>query len=150
MQSAGFAIMESMDAAIFNNVVENVRYGVRISVGGAGNEIHDNTFDNCFDGEFRVRYPLSLVRIMSLQWFMASDHSVKRSLFETSKHRVGLGLLLPVIGWFVLSRILHVRGIRYALGFRRPPVGERIHRQHRLQHAHRGISQTGRFERIYR
>ena len=76
MQSAGFAIMESMNATIYNNVVENVRYGVRISVGGAGNEIYDNTFDNCFDGEFRTRY--RSLRTMFLQCLiMASGHSVK-------------------------------------------------------------------------
>ena len=52
MQDAGLAIMESMDAVIYDNVVEDVRYGIRISLGGAGNEIYDNTFDSCSDCEF--------------------------------------------------------------------------------------------------
>ena len=51
MKDAGFAIMESMDAAIYDNKVENVRYGLRISLGGAGNQIYDNTFDGCSDCE---------------------------------------------------------------------------------------------------
>ena len=67
MQSAGIAIMESMDATIYNNVVENVRYGVRISVGGAGNEIYDNTFDNCFDGESH-KIPLTTYSIFTMPY----------------------------------------------------------------------------------
>ena len=51
MKDAGFAILESMNAEIYDNTVENVRYGVRISLGGAGNQIYDNTFDGCYDGE---------------------------------------------------------------------------------------------------
>lgn len=47
MQDAGLAIMESMNAEIYDNVFENVKYGMRISLGGAGNYIHDNTFDEC-------------------------------------------------------------------------------------------------------
>lgn len=47
MQDDGFAIMESMNAAIYSNVMKNVCYGLRISLGGAGNKIYDNTFDSC-------------------------------------------------------------------------------------------------------
>ena len=55
MQDAGLAIMESMNATIYNNVVEDDRYGLRISLGGAYNEIYGNTFDSCSDGESRAR-----------------------------------------------------------------------------------------------
>lgn len=47
MKDAGFAILESMNAEIYDNIVENVKYGIRISLGGADNNIHDNTFDGC-------------------------------------------------------------------------------------------------------
>lgn len=49
MLDAGFAILESMDADIHDNVVENVKYGIRISLGGSGNQIYDNSFDSCSD-----------------------------------------------------------------------------------------------------
>ena len=55
MQDAGIAIMESMDATIFNNVVENVHYGIRISLGGAGNSIYGNTFESCSVGKSHAR-----------------------------------------------------------------------------------------------
>lgn len=51
MNSAGIALMESMNASIYNNVVEDVMYGVRLSVGASGNKIYDNTFDNCLDSK---------------------------------------------------------------------------------------------------
>lgn len=47
MADAGMAILESMDAEIYDNVFENVEYGIRISLGGAGNYVHDNVFDTC-------------------------------------------------------------------------------------------------------
>lgn len=47
MQDAGIAIMESMDGDIYDNVFENVKYGIRVSLGGANNKIHDNVFDTC-------------------------------------------------------------------------------------------------------
>lgn len=52
MQDAGFAIMESMNADIHDNTVENVKYGVRISLGGSDNKIYDNVFDTCSSCEF--------------------------------------------------------------------------------------------------
>ncbi|CAM9392267.1 unnamed protein product [Discosporangium mesarthrocarpum] len=45
MPDAGIAIMESFDLDIFDNTFTNIKYGVRISVGGANNHIHDNTFE---------------------------------------------------------------------------------------------------------
>lgn len=47
MQDAGIAILESFDAEIYDNTFENVKYGIRISLGGADNHIHDNVFDTC-------------------------------------------------------------------------------------------------------
>lgn len=47
MGDAGIAMMESFDNEIYDNLIENVRYGVRISLGGADNYIHDNVFDTC-------------------------------------------------------------------------------------------------------
>lgn len=51
MGDAGIAIMESFDAEIYNNVVEDVKYGLRISLGGGNNYIHDNKFDDCWQCE---------------------------------------------------------------------------------------------------
>lgn len=47
MQDAGIAVMESSNANIHDNVIENVKYGIRVSLGGSYNNIHDNTFDGC-------------------------------------------------------------------------------------------------------
>lgn len=55
MGDAGIAIMESMNGEIYDNVIENVKYGLRISLGGSNNYIHDNTFDGCSKCETGVR-----------------------------------------------------------------------------------------------
>lgn len=34
-----------MNAKIYNNKITNARYGIRMSLGSAGNRIYDNTFD---------------------------------------------------------------------------------------------------------
>lgn len=47
MQNAGFALMEAMNNAIHDNTVENVKWGIRLSVGSSYNNIYDNTFDGC-------------------------------------------------------------------------------------------------------
>ena len=47
MQDAGIAILESFDSEVYNNTFENVKYGVRISLGGGNNSVHDNVFRNC-------------------------------------------------------------------------------------------------------
>eukprot|EP00752_Nemacystus_decipiens_P017643 g15814.t1 len=49
MQDAGIAMLESMDADIHDNSIDNVRYGIRMSLGSAGNNVHDNVFKNCSD-----------------------------------------------------------------------------------------------------
>lgn len=69
MQDAGIAIMESMDAKIYDNTIENVRYGIRISLGGAGNEIYDNTFDDCSAGE-----PLCLARLRKTPFVLGTPN----------------------------------------------------------------------------
>ncbi|CAB1096849.1 MEP10 [Ectocarpus sp. CCAP 1310/34] len=43
---AGIAIMESFRAEIYDNTIENCKYGIRLSLGSADNDIHDNTFDS--------------------------------------------------------------------------------------------------------
>ncbi|CAM9392193.1 unnamed protein product [Discosporangium mesarthrocarpum] len=45
MPDAGIAIMESFDLDVFDNSFTNIKYGVRISVGGSGNNIHNNVFE---------------------------------------------------------------------------------------------------------
>ncbi|CAM9458502.1 unnamed protein product, partial [Hapterophycus canaliculatus] len=44
MQDAGIAFMESFDASVYNNKFENVKYGIRLSLGSARNKIYDNEF----------------------------------------------------------------------------------------------------------
>lgn len=43
---AGIALMESFGAEIYDNKIENCKYGIRFSLGSANNDIHDNTFDS--------------------------------------------------------------------------------------------------------
>ena len=52
MQAAGMAIMESFDADIHDNTFSNVKYGIRISVGGGNNNVYDNVFDHCSACEY--------------------------------------------------------------------------------------------------
>lgn len=47
MLDAGLANMESMNAKIYDNKFVNVKYGMRVSLGGAGNTITNNVFDKC-------------------------------------------------------------------------------------------------------
>lgn len=47
MQDAGLAILESFDAEIYDNTFTDVKYGIRISLGGGNNFVHDNIFDTC-------------------------------------------------------------------------------------------------------
>ena len=51
MADAGLAILESFDAEIYDNTFSNVKYGIRISLGGGNNDVHDNVFDNCANCE---------------------------------------------------------------------------------------------------
>lgn len=41
------AIMESMNAHIYRNNFERVKYGIRLSVGASNNFVEDNTFSEC-------------------------------------------------------------------------------------------------------
>ena len=47
MQDAGIAILESFDAEIYLNTFEDVKYGMRISLGGGNNYVHHNEFKKC-------------------------------------------------------------------------------------------------------
>ena len=49
MQDAGIALLESMNADIHDNSIDDARYGIRMSLGSAGNNVYDNTFNNCAD-----------------------------------------------------------------------------------------------------
>lgn len=51
MNDAGIAFFESMNAEVYNNDIRDCRMGIRLSMGSAGNKVHDNTFDGCIDGE---------------------------------------------------------------------------------------------------
>lgn len=46
------ALMESMDADIHDNTFEDVKYGIRLSLGCARNRIYRNTFATCSDCEW--------------------------------------------------------------------------------------------------
>lgn len=58
------ALMESMDADIHDNTFEDVKYGIRLSLGCARNKIYRNTFATCSDCEklfpqkFKTQGPL--------------------------------------------------------------------------------------------
>lgn len=41
------ALLESFDAEIYDNTFTNVEFGIRISLGGGNNYVHDNVFDTC-------------------------------------------------------------------------------------------------------
>ncbi|CAM9449094.1 unnamed protein product [Scytosiphon promiscuus] len=44
MQDAGIAFMESFDAEVYDNVFENTKYGIRLSLGSGNNKIYNNEF----------------------------------------------------------------------------------------------------------
>lgn len=54
MQDAGMALLESFDALIYDNLFENVKYGIRLSLGSARNQVYSNTFKSCSGGGFRL------------------------------------------------------------------------------------------------
>lgn len=54
MQDAGIAYLESMNGMIYNNNIKDCKMGIRLSLGSAGNEIYDNVFDSCFDGQTTI------------------------------------------------------------------------------------------------
>lgn len=51
IQDGGITIMESFNADIYDNIVKDVDFGVRITLGGGRNFVHDNLLDNCATGE---------------------------------------------------------------------------------------------------
>ena len=53
MQDAGIAFMESMNGDIYDNDIEDCGMGIRLSVGSAGNYVHDNLFDGSTEGQWR-------------------------------------------------------------------------------------------------
>ncbi|CAM9195373.1 unnamed protein product, partial [Ectocarpus sp. 8 AP-2014] len=46
MQDAGMALLESMNADIYNNVFSSVKFGIRLSLGSSDNHVHDNIFED--------------------------------------------------------------------------------------------------------
>ncbi len=48
-KDAGIAFLESMNAQIYDNTIDNVKYGIRLSLGSAGNSIYNNEFNDCSD-----------------------------------------------------------------------------------------------------
>ncbi|CAN0147569.1 unnamed protein product, partial [Hapterophycus canaliculatus] len=49
MQDAGIAMLESFDALIHDNTIEGAKYGIRMSLGSARNQVYDNTFSDITD-----------------------------------------------------------------------------------------------------
>ncbi|CAM9371905.1 unnamed protein product [Choristocarpus tenellus] len=49
MQDAGIAFFESFEGDISNNLIENCKYGIRLSMGAANNNVYQNTFDSCYE-----------------------------------------------------------------------------------------------------
>ncbi|CAM9946003.1 unnamed protein product [Ascophyllum nodosum] len=47
IRDGGITIMESFDIEVYDNVVKDVDFGIRITTGGSRNYIHDNYFDSC-------------------------------------------------------------------------------------------------------
>ncbi|CAM9916779.1 unnamed protein product, partial [Laminaria digitata] len=46
MKDAGIAMLESFNAEIYDNDIRGVKYGIRISLGGGDNYVHDNLFED--------------------------------------------------------------------------------------------------------
>ncbi|CAN0243860.1 unnamed protein product [Scytosiphon promiscuus] len=49
MQDAGIAMLESFDALIYDNTIEGAKYGIRMSLGSARNQVYDNSFSDITD-----------------------------------------------------------------------------------------------------
>lgn len=64
------ALLESMDADIHDNTFEKVKYGIRLSLGSARNNIYSNSFDNCTACEFCCSCKLLLK--LGVWWVLAS------------------------------------------------------------------------------
>ena len=59
MQDAGMVILEYFDAGIHDNTFTNVKYDIRISLGGGNYNVYDNMFDRCSTCDYRARVELS-------------------------------------------------------------------------------------------
>ncbi|CAM9132608.1 unnamed protein product, partial [Ectocarpus fasciculatus] len=46
MQDAGMALLETMNADIYNNDFSGVKFGIRLSLGSSDNYVHENTFED--------------------------------------------------------------------------------------------------------
>ncbi|CBN77785.1 Mannuronan C-5-epimerase N-terminal fragment [Ectocarpus siliculosus] len=46
MQDAGMAMLESMNADIYNNRFSSVKFGIRLSLGSSENHVHENLFED--------------------------------------------------------------------------------------------------------
>lgn len=55
-KDAGLALLESFGAEIYDNRIEDCKYGIRLSLGSADNEIYDNTFDSISTCEYSIGY----------------------------------------------------------------------------------------------
>lgn len=64
MQDSGMALMESMDADVHDNTFEDVKYGIRLSLGCARNRIYRNTFATCSDCECPPTRQSSLLLVL--------------------------------------------------------------------------------------
>lgn len=51
MQDAGIAMLESFDALIYDNTIDGAKYGIRMSLGSARNQVYDNSFTDITDRE---------------------------------------------------------------------------------------------------
>lgn len=51
MKDAGIALLETMNADIHDNVIKGAEFGIRMSLGSAGNQVYDNSFDGCTECE---------------------------------------------------------------------------------------------------
>lgn len=64
MKDSGIALMESMDADIHDNTFEDVKYGIRMSLGCSRNRVYRNTFATCRDCESSSSSSLSSLSSM--------------------------------------------------------------------------------------
>ncbi|CAM9753764.1 unnamed protein product, partial [Hapterophycus canaliculatus] len=73
---AGIALMESFGADIYDNVIENCKYGIRLSVGSADNNIYDNSFDSSSN------YGLYTYMGSDEPYVVGSDGRPKNNIFD--------------------------------------------------------------------
>ncbi|CAB1096797.1 MEP24 [Ectocarpus sp. CCAP 1310/34] len=49
MQDTGMALLESINADIYNNEFSSVKFGIRLSLGSSDNHVHENLFEEGSD-----------------------------------------------------------------------------------------------------